>query len=148
MPIHNHIVRDAHGRPDAAGLIACGVLLSVEIGVHPSLAKKATPGPPVFGKALVDTGATSTAIDRNVPQRLGLSPAGARDILTPNGRATAQLYAVELRFPGIDLPSVPSTQVAGVTLAELGLVALIGRDMLSRFVVTYNGPLGLVTLAH
>ena len=51
MPIHNHIVRDAHGRPDAAGLIARGVLLSVEIGVHPSLAKKATPGPPVFGKA-------------------------------------------------------------------------------------------------
>jgi hypothetical protein len=63
------------------------------------------------------------------------------------------VYPVKTSFPGTALPSLNHAAVLGVTVPPENvpshgerLVALIGREVLAKFVMTYDGPQGRVRL--
>ena len=153
MPIHNSILLDASGQPSAEALVRTGAVLNVAISVHPALAAsldregRIAPAP-LTGLALIDTGATMTAIDHNVASQLDLAPVGIIQTGTAGGRMDCFLYPVRITFPDAGLPGADLTHAAGCDLAGQGYLALIGRDLLANFVLTYNGPLGQIILAH
>ena len=99
MPIHNQFLLDNAGQPSPQGLIAAGPILSVEIEIHLALAavleKDKQPLPaPISGQALIDTGATETAIDQQVATQLKLQPVGSVQSGTAGGQKTLLLYSV------------------------------------------------------
>lgn len=111
---------------------------------------------PVTIQALIDTGASGTCVDPSVLQTLGLTPSGSVTVNTPstgNHPHTADQYDVSIFVPG-SLATQPPLIVPNlaVVCSELlpsqGFHALIGRDILSVCIFTYNGAAGLFTLAY
>jgi predicted aspartyl protease len=109
---------------------------------------------PVLGMALIDTGATCSGIDQTVVQQLGLQPVGVQKVGTAGGMHDQSLYPARLSFPGTGFSAAESKQLLGVDLAgqvlahlNAPMIALIGRDILARFILIYNGPAGQFTPA-
>ena len=106
-------------------------------------------------RALVDTGAGFTSIEPAVLQALGLTPTGTIDIVTPStgqGVHTTDTYDVDFSIAGAapqDPPLVLSNlRVAACELyLKQGIHALIGRDILERCILVYNGSLAVFSLA-
>lgn len=133
-------------------LVAEGPTLNVEVHVPDALATMLTQqgGPvpaPVVGKALIDTGASITAVDDTVIRSLGVQAVGIATVQTPSGSAQQNLYPVKFTFPGSGLPPLNASQAIGSVLRPQGIVALIGRSALAGAIFVYNGPIGVVTLA-
>jgi predicted aspartyl protease len=107
-------------------------------------------------RALVDTGASGTCIDPSVLDALGLTPTGSTQVCTPStgtSSHTADLYDVSLFIPGANQTQPPLTianlpVMSAQLLVSQGFHALIGRDILARCLMTYNGVLGQFTLAY
>lgn len=99
---------------------------------------------PVVGRALVDTGATHTCIDKQVAKRLGLPPLSSRDVLTASGITRQPVYFVMLTIATDPAQKIDPLPVLGADLAAAahGLIALIGRDLLARMALLYLGPAG------
>lgn len=103
---------------------------------------------PISGKALVDTGASISAVDVSVLERLGTQPIGCVRIHTPQGTDLQEIYPAKMLFPGSKLGGVQSLTVVGnPAIAGQGLLALIGRDILKNWLLVYNGASGNVTIA-
>jgi hypothetical protein len=107
-------------------------------------------------RALVDTGASFTSIEPAVlVTGLELTPTGTIDVVTPStgqGSHTADTYDVDFSIKGASQQDVPlSLTNIRVGASELflmqGIHALIGRDVLQRCVLVYNGALNQFTLA-
>jgi predicted aspartyl protease len=98
-------------------------------------------------RALIDTGASVTSIEPAVLGALGLTPTGTIEIVTPStGQQvhTADTYDVDFVIGGASPEEIPLTiKNLRVCSAELflkqGIHALIGRDILSRCILNYNG---------
>ena len=105
-------------------------------------------------RALIDTGASVSAVEPSVLTALGLSPTGELDILTPstgNVPYKALGYDVRVAIPARpnDLMFFSDTiQVTGSSLSTQGIQALFGRDILSRCTLFYNGADGFFTLSY
>lgn len=106
MPIFSRIwTHPQTGLSDPDQLQRNGPALPVEISVPARLATffsqqgKNVPQP-VSGLALVDTGASITAVDVTTLTGLGLNPVGTVQVLTPQGQAMQGLYACRISFPG------------------------------------------------
>lgn len=102
----------------------------------------------VSGRALIDTGADVTAFDLQAAARAGLERRGAGKVATVLGRHDGRvpLLLGEVTITGFSTFSVPRGR--GFDLSPLGLIALIGRDILSRAVLVYNGKDGWATLSR
>ena len=138
-----------------------GPLLNAFVGVsharHTALnaAKQPTPQA-VQIRALIDTGASCTCMDPSVVTALQLVATGPVTMNTPSTGATphtAWEYDVSIIIPGASANHapllIPNIAVASTELlATLGFHALIGRDILSRCILTYNGETGLFMLAY
>jgi len=97
-------------------------------------------------RALVDTGASFTLIEPAVINLLSLSPTGTIEIVTPSTGQnvhTTETYDINLSIYAAetDPPLVmPNLRVATAELfLRQGIHALIGRDVLRRFILIYNG---------
>jgi predicted aspartyl protease len=105
-------------------------------------------------RALVDTGASSTCLDPSVVTSLGLTATGTVPMVTPSTGTTphiAETFDIGLVIPHpTDAPLViPTMEVSCVQLlASQGFHALIGRDILERCVLNYNGTRAWYTLAY
>lgn len=152
MPVYNHFyLISSQFHPD--GLKSKGAILNVEISIPTSIAeifdKEGKPIPqPQTGLALFDTGASATCVDKEVIGLLGIPSIGIETVYTPQGSDLQNKYPGRLGFPGTTLPTVEFGAVYGASLKAQGIMALIGRDLLSHFVFTYNGPGGFITIAH
>jgi hypothetical protein len=129
-----------------------GPQLDVEVHVPDALAailtQQGKPVPkPVAGNALIDSGASITAVDDSIIRSLGVQPVGIATVHTPSGSAQQNQYPVKFIFPRTGLPPLNAPQAIGSVLQSQGIVALIGRDSLSSVVFVYNGPVGVITLA-
>ena len=102
---------------------------------------------PVIGFALIDTGASSTCIDREAAERAGLAVVDSGPITSVTHEAEiVPIYAGKLDIAG--LPNdIVSHRAYGANLAPQGLIALIGRDALMSCVLVYNGPDGSYSLS-
>ena len=105
-------------------------------------------------RALVDTGASHTCIDPMVFTALGLQPTGKTPMLTPSTGSTpieADTYDVAVIIPNGNQPGriIPNIAVSASELfAAQGFHALVGRDILQRCVLNYNGAAAIFTLAY
>ncbi len=129
-----------------------GPWLDVEVRVPKAfedlLVKQRKPIPkPVSGRALIDTGASISAVDNSIITSLEVQPVGLIEVHTPSGSALQNQYPVRFGFPGSSLPELTVQQAIGSVLQAQGIIALIGRDALSSVILVYNGPSGIITLA-
>lgn len=110
--------------------------------------------PPQRIRALIDTGASGSCMDPIVLRALGIQPTGVIAVNTPTTGMTPAIcnqYDVSIVIPAPNSApfQVPTTAVTEHEFfAAQGFHALIGRDILSRCVLIYNGQLGLFTLGY
>lgn len=115
-------------------------------------AKQKVP-PPVPIRALVDTGASGTALDPTIVQQLALVPTGQVQLLTPstNGIAhSCNQYDVMLSIPHPSLvrhwTTLPVMECNLLTQGG-GFHMLLGRDVLKGCMLVYDGQGGTFHLA-
>jgi hypothetical protein len=105
------------------------------------------PVPPVrHGYALIDTGASITAVDEEVVASLGIQPIGQMKLSTPSQSRSASLYAARLICSVAATPVREMLDIVGCTLQPQGFIALLGRNFLRSSVFVYDGPRGCFTL--
>ncbi len=95
----------------------------------------------VSGQALIDTGAMTTCVDAEAAKQVGLAIVGSGYINSAtHADQEVPIFAGSLHIEGASM-AAEFTQAFGANLAaHQGIVALIGRDLLSRCVLVYNGP--------
>lgn len=99
---------------------------------------------PVEVSALIDTGATMSAIDRETVRRLRLRILRSQLTATPAASpAWLPVYAVRFLVPGAE---IETTAVEGVMRGH-GAQAIIGRDVLAHGILVYVGNAGQCTIA-
>jgi len=160
MPVYNNVF--LRNTPNGAQinpnvLATVGPLIAVEVSVPAALAEKLTrenkPIPqPKSGWALIDTGATHSCVDDNVISQLGVNPISRAKIHGSAGAHEVNVFPAHLRFPAIPNFEIDFAAALGVNIRaqqfnNQPIIALLGRDVLSRCVFVYNGPLGIYTLA-
>jgi len=137
-------------------LLGAGPLLQVQVEVPQApaayLSGQGQPIPgPQSGWALIDTGATRTCVDKDVLTKLGVKPTGTVKTGTAAGQVEQLLYPAKLNFPvagfQIEFGSVIAVDLRGQTIAGANVVVLVGRDVLARCLLVYNGSAGMFSLA-
>lgn len=100
---------------------------------------------PIKVRAMIDTGASSSAVKTGIPGRLGLNPIGKRKLQTPS---STNLECAEFALT-FSLPNDISVDVVAVEapLEEQAIEALVGRDVLSEGVLVYVGYMGTFTFS-
>ena len=128
-----------------------GPLVPISIDVHPDQAAlMATmghpPRVPQTGDALIDTGATLSLIDMSIARALALKQVGQTRFRTVHGAVEAPVFMALLRFPAGIGPQTMT--VAGAELPRKAgtNIALLGRDLLRRGKLIYDGRAGSVEL--
>lgn len=136
--------------PPAIALQMRGPLIQVSVTIEENAGKallsqgKALPTPKT-GLALIDTGASNTCIDEQAAKELGLPVIDVGTMLSAtHEKVPCNIYPVQVTTPIVNLNS-PRTM--GAALAAQGLLVLIGRDVLQRCNLFYNGPIGQFTLS-
>lgn len=129
--------------------------VSVSEGRRTALLAQGQPVPPIRTiRALVDTGASFTSIEPSVLQALNLTPTGTIEIVTPstgNQTHTTETYDVDLLIGGAnptDTPlHMPNLRISASELfLHQGIHALIGRDVLKRCILVYNGAVNVFSV--
>lgn len=109
---------------------------------------------PVACVFLVDTGASHTVVDADVIAPLGLNPTGAIMIHTPStaGNAVSMpQFDLMIYVPGATgAPGwlIDSLPVTASSFKGQPIDGLIGRDIIDRGLLVYNGTSGHFTLAY
>ena len=153
MPVFNRTWFDpATGNPNPADLLTRGPGLQVEVSIPNVLAgallARSRPLPtPHLGTALIDTGASVSAVDISILRGLGLNPVGTIPVTTPAGVETQGIYVVRLAFPGTPIEPQDPRPVIGSQLFDFGHVALLCRDLLQGALLIYDGVHGYWTIA-
>jgi hypothetical protein len=141
MPAFTGRVTDLRGQGPAVQLS-----IAVTAAAEAALTAAGQPvPPPVQAAALIDTGATGSAIAQGIAQQLGLQPVGVTPVSTPSSaNVPMPIYAVRLLLPSSIVYEVTAIEAQ---LANQGIGALIGRDVLSQAVLVYVGYMNEFTLA-
>jgi predicted aspartyl protease len=95
-------------------------------------------------KGLIDTGASCTCIDPTILSGLGLVPTGTTQVHTPSTSGAvphiAKQFDVSLVLPhSVANRTFIAVPVIESQLLHQGIHALIGRDILSFCLMTYDG---------
>jgi hypothetical protein len=118
--------------------------------------------PPVPVAAVIDTGAERTCVDPAVVARLNLPARSSGFSAAPGVSVGPAVFGgasfgfsyeagLVILHPVTNPPSnlvIPELEVDELPLAAFGIEAVIGRDVLARCVLVYDGPAGSVTLAY
>lgn len=102
------------------------------------LKKEGKPVPSIKALALIDTGASSTCISQNIADALTLIPFDSQKVHTAGGATEQLLYDVGVVLP-ISQPNILSVQAPCADLKDQPYQVLLGRDVLSRCTLFYNG---------
>ena len=119
-----------------------GLLVTIRIAAPPIIPVNPLP---ISVLAMVDTGASLSAICNDIPPRLGLQPFNQVLVSTPTTPELCPQYLTQMIFPNnVVIPNIP---VVGMSLQSLSVKCLIGRDVLSKGVLIYNGYMNSFTLS-
>jgi len=135
-----------------------GAVVSVEIGIPAALKQylsekgMAIPSA-ISGFALLDTGASASAVDESVFEALGVPHIDEIQTDTPHGSGKSRVYPANVTFPGMNVTDLPLERVIGCklkwkTVDEKEIIMLMGRDLLQYFLFIYNGQSSDVTLCY
>jgi hypothetical protein len=97
----------------------------------------------------LDTGASRTSIDVGVAHKLNLIQSGTTSIITAGGIITAPTFFVDLYFPNTNLSPFINLEISSCNLHVVSSASppfdiLLGRDILSRWNIVWNGPTSTV----
>ena len=93
--------------------------------------------------ALIDTGAQRTVVSPEAIAKVGLSKINETKVLRLGGfTEKVGVYVASIQFPRSKFATIEVIEVASCELPHPLIRCLLGRDILSRWVFTYNGPLG------
>ena len=103
-------------------------------------------------RALIDTGANDTCIERALALELDLDPVGeveVHGVVSGTGTETGLVFRVQLFHAGAPAVELaPSSRVIAVKdLSRFDAQILLGRDLLSRGILIYDGPQERFTFA-
>ena len=108
----------------------------------------------VFGH--IDTGATQTCIDVSLANEMGLPQIGFSESFTASGKQTSPKYAVDLVLPTFDQKLYKNMSICSCQLpykleeepSPRNFGILIGRDLLSEWVMIWDGATSSVTISY
>jgi predicted aspartyl protease len=92
--------------------------------------------------ALIDTGAQRTVLSPDAVQRVGLSKINEATLLRAGGFVNAGVYVASMQFPRCPFGTIAVMEVSSCELPHPLIQCLLGRDVLSRWIFTYDGPMG------
>ncbi|HNW82991.1 MAG TPA: retropepsin-like aspartic protease [bacterium] len=138
-----------------------GLNLPVEISTASAFRQPPNPLPltSIVVLAHFDTGASITSIDLSLAKHLGLNPTGQAISHTAAGAQNTPTFAVDISFPNTNLTPFQNLQIGSCQLPfnlQLALKGsgnaqnfglLIGRDIMSRWNIIWNGPSSSVTIS-
>ena len=97
-----------------------------------------------------DTGASKTSIDLELAKQLNLIPTGESPSNTAAGLRKAIDFVIDLSFPGASLQPFKNLQISSCELTNpvtpLPFKMLIGRDVMSRWNIVWDGPTSTVII--
>jgi hypothetical protein len=133
-------------------LILYGPLIPIDIGFDPDH-DETTPGLIPKGQekglvALIDTGSATNYIDATVAKRLGLPEINKDTVVGPiGGPQEITSYLAQIHIPSI--PFMITGEFGGLDLISsgMGYSALLGREFLMHFSMSYDGLAGEVFLS-
>jgi hypothetical protein len=133
---------------DPQGHAALEVLLAPAGSLSPVQAGQGAPlSNAIRARALIDPGATLTAIDPQIRRALHVNPFRAISVTVPGSTARLRFlsFKVDLAVPHPATQFhqaliVPALQVVVLPLAHTGSEVLIGCDILRRCQFFYDGP--------
>jgi hypothetical protein len=105
--------------------------------------------------AHLDTGASITSIDISLAEYLDLKPTGFSRYLTAGGIQKMPTYVIDLYFPQCSLKPIINLPIGSCYLKfdvngdqkdPEKFALLIGRDILSRWNIVWNGPTSIVII--
>ncbi len=97
--------------------------------------------------AHLDTGASITSIDIELAKKLNLIPTGPTIVYTANGPAEMPSYVIDLHFPNTNLMPFINLPIGSCNLAgQNNFSILLGRDVMSRWNIVWNGPSSTVII--
>lgn len=139
---------DYTGRPIVDLYVTIGTTLAASFRE----AGRPVPGP-LSIKALVDTGAIRSHVDLSLLDHLGLKATADIETYTASTGTTPErvgLYRIDLHLAGTQLGMIArDLEVVGSDkLAGLKVGMLLGRDILDRCLLVYDGPHRRFTLAY
>jgi len=103
------------------------------------------------GMALIDTGAAVSVVDENAVMSLDIPKIDVISTQTAHGVKEMRRYNASVSFPDLQLHHVPLILAPGgfiqtSTTNGLNVIMLLGRDILRRLIVTYDGPHSRMTV--
>jgi predicted aspartyl protease len=130
-----------------------GLKLRILIG-HPDIdveaAKRANAKlqPPQSIVGIIDTGSSITVINPQVAETCGLRQTGTVPVAAVGSKPLARPeFAASIRFPEHRLTGFDTLRVVVCPLpAQEGIACLLGRDILERWRLSYDGRTGEVTV--
>ena len=120
------------------GLILPVMIAPSNVVVKGLKEQKKTIPKPVHLMALIDTGATRTVIQDGICKSLNLIPHNKVKSLTAGLPCDANEYDIAMYFPTHKITFDPIF-VLEMPLSGQNITCLIGRDLLSRGILFYNG---------
>jgi len=141
---------------DQVPLLSLGLNIPVEISTPGAFLKP--PNPMQLSSIVVmghfDTGASSTSIDISLAQHLKLVPIGASIKQTAGGPQNTPDYYIDLSFPSAGLRPFHNLKIGSCTLPFVlgngvhtrNFGILIGRDIMARWNIVWNGPSSTVII--
>lgn len=134
----------------AENLRTRGPIIPIHVGLPSAMvggirSQGETPPPPEEIAALIDTGASITAIRNVVAQRLGLIQTGSVTVGGVTGTSQQPVYSAFLALPDMGVEFDP-IQLAGTPSEFPGFDVLIGRNILCQMLLSYNGSKGIFSL--
>lgn len=129
-----------------------GALVDIRIGNATLIANqmkiegKQVPEPKAI-VAMIDTGASISAIDSSVAASLGLQQTGSVQVGGVGGMSQQPVFAASLEFTDPKIAYDPLS-LSGSSLGAPDFQMLIGRNILCQMILTYDGAQGRFTLAR
>lgn len=136
------------GKIEAAGPITNVKIMASSARVELLKARGLAYPEPVTVRALVDTGASSSAIDIHLVQEFGLVPTGSTLIHSPSGESRRDIYDISVAISPENNPRVYTIGVVATELARNGFFMLVGWDILSTCGLECDGPARKFTLRY
>lgn len=126
-----------------------GPIIPVTIGLPTALeefcVEKNIPIPPATsGYALIDTGASGSAVHEQLLLDLGVQPIDSIPTQTPHGAGRSFIYPAKVGFPALNIENYRMDRLMGCQLKWATkdgkeVIMLLGRDILKYMLLVYNG---------
>lgn len=151
MPTTSTGFRDSPNSSGSDALAAIGPTLSIQIQFGQDPCPNSIADPDIQKQlfpALVDTGASKSCIDSALARRLNLPVIDRQNIAGVSGIFEVNVHLAQVHVQELNFTIPGSFAAVHLTAAKLPYFALLGRDFLQHFTMTYKGRTGTVIISN